>query len=116
MAGGFIDDGKIKLSGKQMPDHLLSRFLVWDQLHVRIAGGKNRQCLRKKIKCSSGMDSETDRSRRATHVFLKLIFIMGFYFYHFFCMFQIDLSGLGWDKLFPDPVKKFCPSAFFKIS
>ena len=28
MAGGFIDDGKIKLSGKQMPDHLLSRFLA----------------------------------------------------------------------------------------
>ena len=116
MAGGFVYDGKIKLSSKQMPDHLLSRFLVWDQLHVRIAGGKNRQCLRKKIKCSSGMDSETDRSGRATHVFLKLIFIMGFYFYHFFCMFQIDLSGLGWDKLFPDPVKKFCPGAFFKIS
>ena len=27
-----------------------------------------------------------------------------------------NLSGLGWDKLFPDPVEKFCPGAFFKIS
>ena len=42
MAGRLVDDGKIKLSGKQVPDHLLSGFLIWDQLYVRVSGGKDR--------------------------------------------------------------------------
>ncbi len=70
-------------TGKQMPDHLLSRFLVWDQLHVRIAGGKQAVPSQEdKVFFWDGFRNGS--FPKSDPCILKLTFIMGFYFYHFF--------------------------------